>query len=226
MEAVFERVCAEKNVSLKKADFDSLRLVRHSLEGQVFDCGQRKNLVLPLLGDHQLHNASVVLAVVDTLIEEGWKISEENIRDGIRDVRWPGRFDIVSRKPLFIIDGGHNPQCIEALVKNIQDYLAGKRVIALTGVLADKDYADMYRPVMPLVDRFVCITPPNPRKLEAELLARYLREIGAEATACETVAQGVDLAIRLAGEDGVVLCFGSLYSIGAIRDALLDIQAK
>lgn len=226
VEAVFGRVCAEKNVSLKKADFDSLRLVQHSLEGQVFDCGQRKNLVLPLLGDHQLHNASVVLAVVDTLIEEGWKISEENIRDGIRDVRWPGRFDIVSRKPLFIIDGGHNPQCIEALVKNIQDYLAGKRVIALTGVLADKDYADMYRPVMPLVDRFVCITPPNPRKLEAELLARYLREIGAEATACETVAQGVDLAIKLAGEDGVVLCFGSLYSIGAIRDALLDIQAK
>ena len=226
VEAVFERVCAEKNVSLKKADFDSLRLVQHSLEGQVFDCGQRKNLVLPLLGDHQLHNASVVLAVVDTLIEEGWKISEENIRDGIRDVRWPGRFDIVSRKPLFIIDGGHNPQCIEALVKNIQDYLAGKRVIALTGVLADKDYADMYRPVMPLVDRFVCITPPNPRKLEAEQLARYLREIGAEATACETVAQGVDLAIKLAGEDGVVLCFGSLYSIGAIRDALLDIQAK
>ena len=182
--------------------------------------------MLPLLGDHQLHNASVVLAVVDTLIEEGWKISEENIRDGIRDVRWPGRFDIVSRKPLFIIDGGHNPQCIEALVKNIRDYLAGKRVIALTGVLADKDYADMYRPVMPLVDRFVCITPPNPRKLEAEQLSRYLRETGAEATACETVAQGVDLAIRLAGEDGVVLCFGSLYSIGAIRDALLDIQAK
>ena len=224
VEAVFERVCAEKNVSLKKADFDSLRLKQHTLEGQVFDCGARKNLVLPLLGDHQLHNAAVVLAVVDTLIEEGWQISEKNIREGIRDVRWPGRFDIVSRKPLFIIDGGHNPQCIEALVKNIQDYLTGKRVIALTGVLADKDYADMYRPVMPLVDRFVCITPPNPRKLEAELLAQYLRNAGAEASACETIAQGVDLAMQLAGEDGVVLCFGSLYSIGAIRDALREIQ--
>ena len=224
VEAVFERVCAEKNVSLKKADFDSLRLKQHTLEGQVFDCGARKDLVLPLLGDHQLHNAAVVLAVVDTLIEEGWQISEKNIREGIRDVRWPGRFDIVSRKPLFIIDGGHNPQCIEALVKNIQDYLTGKRVIALTGVLADKDYADMYRPVMPLVDRFVCITPPNPRKLEAELLAQYLRNAGAEASACETIAQGVDLAMQLAGEDGVVLCFGSLYSIGAIRDALREIQ--
>ena len=138
-------------------------------------------------------------------------------------MRWPGRFDIVSRQPLFIIDGGHNPQCIEALVKNIQDYLTGKKVIALTGVLADKDYADMYRPVMPLVDRFVCITPPSPRKLEAVELARYLREAGAYADACGTVAEGVQKSMELAGENGVVLCFGSLYSIGAIRDALVEL---
>ena len=223
VEAVYERVCAERDVSLRKADFDGLVLKAHTLEGQVFDCGSRKNLVMPLLGDHQLHNASVVLSIADTLIGEGWKISEQNIYDGIRDVRWPGRFDIVCRKPLFIIDGGHNPQCIEALVKNIRDYLAGKKVVALTGVLADKDYADMYKPVMPLVDRFVCITPPNPRKLEAEQLARYLRQAGAQAQASESILDGVKKAMDLAGEDGVVLCFGSLYSIGGIRDALKDL---
>lgn len=223
VEVVYERVCAERDVSLRKADFDGLVLKAHTLEGQVFDCGSRKNLVLPLLGDHQLHNASVVLSIADTLIGEGWKISEQNIYDGIRDVRWPGRFDIVCRKPLFIIDGGHNPQCIEALVKNIRDYLAGKKVIALTGVLADKDYADMYKPVMPLVDRFVCITPPNPRKLEAEQLARYLQQAGAQAQASESILDGVKKAMELAGEDGVVLCFGSLYSIGGIRDALKDL---
>lgn len=223
VEAVYERVCAERDVSLRKADFEGLVLKAHTLEGQVFDCGSRKNLVLPLLGDHQLHNASVVLSIADTLIGEGWNISEQNIYDGIRDVRWPGRFDIVCRKPLFIIDGGHNPQCIEALVKNIRDYLAGKKVIALTGVLADKDYADMYKPVMPLVDRFVCITPPNPRKLEAEQLARYLRQAGAQAQASESILDGVKKAMELAGEDGVVLCFGSLYSIGGIRDALKDL---
>ena len=223
VEAVYERVCAERDVSLRKADFEGLVLKAHTLEGQVFDCGSRKNLVLPLLGDHQLHNASVVLSIADTLIGEGWNISEQNIYDGIRDVRWPGRFDIVCRKPLFIIDGGHNPQCIEALVKNIRDYLAGKKVIALTGVLADKDYADMYKPVMPLVDRFVCITPPNPRKLEAEQLARYLQQAGAQAQASESILDGVKKAMELAGEDGVVLCFGSLYSIGGIRDALKDL---
>lgn len=223
VEKVLEEVCAQQGGHLRKADFEHLHLVSHDLTGQVFDCGRRKNIALPLLGHHQLHNAAVVLAVADTLIEKGWKISEENIRDGIREVSWPGRFDIMGHDPLFIIDGGHNPQCIEALVENIRDYLAGKKVVVLTGVLADKDYADMYRPVMPLVSEFVCITPPNPRKLDSTLLAQYLKEVGAQATACASIRQGVQTAIEKAGDDGVVLCFGSLYSIGAIRDALNEI---
>ena len=220
VEAVFERICAERGMKLRKADFEGLRSVSHSLDGQVFDCGERKNIVLPLLGDHQLHNAAVVLGVADALIEQGWKITEQNIYDGIRDVRWPGRFDIMRRDPLFIIDGGHNPQCIEALVKNIEDYLIGKRLIVLTGVLADKDYVDMYRPVMPYVSEFVCITPPNPRRMKAAQLAEYLRATGKPAEGFEEIVDGVRAAIEKAGDDGVVLSFGSLYSIGSIRDAL------
>lgn len=221
VEAVFERICAERHLTLKKADFDTLVLHSHGLDGQVFDCGARKGLVLPLLGGHQLKNAAVVLSVIDTLKEIGWQISEQNIRDGLRDVQWPGRFDIVRRDPLFIIDGGHNPQCFEALIKNIQDYLPDRRIIALTGVLADKDYADMYRPIMPYVSRFVCITPPNPRKLDADRLAEFLRQGGAEAEPCDSIDAGVRRALALAGKDGVVLCFGSLYTIGSVRDALL-----
>ena len=220
VEAVFEHICAQRNVSLKKADFHSLVLRSRSLEGQVFDCGNRKELFLPLLGDHQLHNAAVVLSIADTLKEIGWNITEAHIRDGIRDVFWPGRFDIVGKDPLFIIDGGHNPQCIDALVVNIQDYLAGRKIIALTGVLADKDYGEMYRPMMPYIQEFVCITPPNPRKLEAPELAEHLRRVGATATPCETIAQGVQTAMEKAGKDGVILCFGSLYTIGDIKNAL------
>ena len=220
VEKVFEDTCREKNTKLKKANFDGLVLKSHDLFEQVFDCGEYKDIHLPLLGDHQLHNAAVVLAVAETLQEIGWKITKQNIYDGIRDVSWPGRFDIVCRDPLFIIDGGHNPQCLEALVKNIQDYLADRRVIALTGVLADKDYGDMYKPVMPYIEQFVCVTPPNPRRLMATELAAHLQNAGATATACDTVAQGVQKAIELAGKDGVVLCFGSLYTIGDIRNAL------
>ena len=220
VEAVFETVCKQRNMTLTKADFDSLKLKNCSLEGQTFDCGNRKNIVLPLLGDHQLHNASVVLSVADALVQKGWKISEQNIYDGIREVTWPGRFDIVNRDPLFIIDGGHNPQCIEALVRNIQDYLDGRTIVALTGVLADKDYGDMHKPVMPLVSEFVCITPPNPRRLVAEELAEHLQRAGAKATPCQSIEEGVKLAQKKAGKDGVVLCFGSLYTIGDIKAAV------
>ena len=220
VEKVYEDVCGQLNVPLKKADFAGLQLHSHDLFGQVFDCGARKNITLPLLGDHQLHNAAVVLGVVDALKERGWDIREEHVYEGMRDVRWPGRFDIVSRDPLFIIDGGHNPQCIEALVTNIRDYLAGRRIIVLTGVLADKDYGDMYRPVMQWAEQFVCITPDNPRRLPAAELAEHLGRVGAKATACETVEEGVKLALELAGKDGVVLSFGSLYAIGDIHKAL------
>ena len=220
VEKVFEDICAERNVQLKKADFDSLNLIRHGLEGQTFDCGNRKALQLPLLGVHQLKNAAVVLSIMDTLLEKGWKITEDHIREGLRVARWPGRFDIVGRDPLFIIDGGHNPQCIDALVVNIRDYLKDKKVIALTGVLADKDYADMYKPVMTYVQEFVCVTPPNPRKLEATELANHLMSVGAKATACDSIEEGVRKARQLAGNSGVVLCFGSLYTIGSIKEAL------
>ena len=223
VEDVIAKICAERKVSLKLADFDALHRVSHSLEGQVFDCGSRKNLKLPLLGEHQLHNAAVVLAIIDTLIEKGYTISEENIYDGMACVRWPGRFDIMRRDPLFIIDGGHNPQCIEALVQNIRDYLKDRRVVVLSGVLADKDYGEMFRPVMGLVEQFVCITPPNPRQLKAEKLAEHLRKKGCVATACDTIAEGVAKAIDLAGSDGVVLCFGSLYSIADICTALNEL---
>ena len=223
VEAVFEDICHRRGIALVKADFDSLRLIHHSLDGQVFDCGSRKKLQLPLLGDHQLHNAAVVLSVADVLRKKGWHITEDHIRQGIATVSWPGRFDIARREPLFIIDGGHNAQCVEALVKNIRDYLSGKRIVVLTGVLADKDYAEMYKPVMPLVEQFVCITPPNPRKLESPLLAQHLTAHGAVATAWNSIEAGVAAAIKKAGRDGVVLCFGSLYSIGAIRNALTQI---
>ena len=78
----------------------------------------------------------------------------------------------------------------------------------------------MYKPVMPLVEEFVCITPPNPRKLDADKLAEYLEAAGAKATPAESILDGVKLAMEKAGSHGAVLCFGSLYSIGAIRDAL------
>lgn len=220
VEAVFEERCKALNAPLHKADFDSLHLLSHSLEGQVFDWERFHALRLPLLGEHQLHNAAVALTTARVLQKRGWKITDAQIREGIESVRWPGRFELMRKDPMFIIDGGHNPQCIEALVKNIRDYLPGRELTVLTGVLGDKDFHCMYRDVTQYAKEFITITPANARALTAEKLADYLRQFGKPVTVCDVVADGVRLAIEHAGKDGVVLCYGSLYMIGDIDAAL------
>ena len=225
VERVFEQRCAETGTRLHRADFDGLRLRECSFAGQVFDCGERKNLELPLLGEHQLKNAAVVLATVDALTAKGWNISEEQLRAGLRTVSWPGRFELLSKNPVFIADGGHNPQCMAALAKNIQDYLSDRPLTALTGVMADKDYLDMYRLVAPHIARLVTVTPDNPRALPAPELAKMLAQFGKPVTACETVEDGVRTAIAQTAQNEAVLAFGSLYMLGTIR-ATVAAQTK
>lgn len=218
VEAVIEKACAEKNVPLHKADFDAIVSKSHGLEGQTFDFGKRKDLFLPLLGDHQLSNAAVVLTTLDVLKKRGWNITAKDIREGLRDVRWPGRFEVLRRDPLFIVDGGHNPQCMEALAQNIRQYLNGRELTVLTGVLRDKDYTDMYRLVAPYAARFVTVTPPNPRALTAQELTDELKIFSKPIDTADDVREGVRRAISQAGKNGVVLAFGSLYMVGDIRD--------
>jgi dihydrofolate synthase/folylpolyglutamate synthase len=220
VEAVFEDKCRAVGARLTKADFDSLRPVYHSLDGQVFDWGRFHGLRLPLLGEHQLKNAAVVLTTATLLQQKGWRITDDDIREGLEHVSWPGRFEVLRRDPLFIVDGGHNPQCIEALVKNIRDYLAGRELTVLTGVMADKNYDAMYPCVAPYAKEFITVTPLNPRALPAEKLAEYLGQFGKPVTTCLTVADGVMTAIDHAGPDGTVLAYGSLYMVGDIQNAV------
>ena len=86
-----------------------------------------------------------------------------------------------------------------------------------------REQSHSFQNMLPLIREFVCITPPSPRKLEAEALAAHLRKAGAAATACATIPEGVRTAMEKAGDDGVVLCFGSLYSIADIRAGLEEI---
>ena len=219
VEAVFEARCAEVGAEWTRADFDSIELLSASLEGQVFNWGPYKEIQLPLLGDHQLKNSAVVLTLMGVLQEKGWKITEQHIRDGIATVSWPGRFELIGREPLFIVDGGHNPQCIEALVKNVRDYLNGRKLTILTGVLADKDYNQMYADMAQYAAEFVTLTPGNPRALSAEGLKAYLERFGKPVTACSDVTEAVRMAKEKAGRDGVVLCYGSLYMLGDVVTA-------
>ena len=162
----------------------------------------------------------MALTTLAVLQKRGWHISEEDIRQGLSRVTWPGRFQIIRRDPLFLIDGGHNPQCIQALAQNITDYLPNRPLTVLTGVLGDKDYHCMYRSVADHAAEFITVTPDNPRALTARELAGYLSSFGKPVTPCDTVADGVRLALAHAGKDGTVLCYGSLYLLGDVIHAV------
>ena len=227
VEDVFAQECAKMDAPFFPADFDSLRLTYTGLDGQRFDWADLKDLRLPLLGAHQLKNAANVLTTVGVLRQRGWSISEAAVREGLATVTWPGRFQLMADEPLFIIDGGHNPQCLESLENAIRTYLPGRKIVFLNGCMADKDYGDMFNRLKPFAQEFVTVTPANPRALSAEALSAYIREnLNAPATPCDTVAQGVRTAVEKAGKDGVVCACGSLYMLGEVIDEVERMKAK
>lgn len=221
VEQVIAERCAALDIPLRIADFSALQLQSCSLAGQCFDFAERKALALPLLGAHQLCNAAVVLTALDCLKERGWDIPEAAIREGLARTSWPGRFEVLSQKPTVLLDGGHNPQCMEALHRAVKDYLPDKKLIVLTGVLADKDYDAMYAETAQLASAFVAVTPPNPRALSAQALADYLSRYKKPVTVCNSVEDGVRAALEKARmEDAAVLAYGSLYMAGEIRSCV------
>lgn len=220
VEQVFAEKCAAVGARLHRAEFDKLHLISESLHGQVFDCGCRKKLELPLLGAHQRNNAAVALKTVDVLQKNGWNISEQAVYSGLKTVSWPGRFELLSKQPLFIVDGGHNPQCIAALKENVRAYLPDKKITALVGVMADKDYQEMFSCIAPHISRFVAVTPDNPRAMPAQELADVLKCFEKPVSYCDHVAQGVALALSQTAKDEAVLAFGSLYMVGTIRSTV------
>lgn len=211
-------ICCEKQVPLNQLDFSQLEPVSQSLEGQDFRWKGQPYRV-KLTGPHQLCNAAVVLETVETLRTRGWKISETAVREGLENVSWPARMEVLQMQPLMIVDGGHNPQCALMLKESLHQLLPNRKVVFLAGVLADKDYPQIFELLMPLAQEFVCLTPVNDRALPAEDLAEHLQNHGAKAIACNTVEDGILAARAAAGEDGIVVAFGSLYLAGVVRKA-------
>ena len=105
-------------------------------------------------------------------------------------------------------------------MKSVKTYLPGREITVLTGVLADKDFHCMYKDAAEFAKEFITVTPGNPRALPADKLAEYLKGFGKPVTACESVADGVRLAVERTKKDGVVLCYGSLYMLGEVYAAV------
>ena len=217
VEAVYKCAAEERNLRWIKADFGRLHPVCHSLSGQAFVFDDFGELKLSLLGKNQLDNAALVLTIVEELRAKGWDIPESAVRNGLKLVSWPGRFELIHTAPIVIVDGGHNPQCLESLRENIDEYLPGKDIVAIVGVMADKEYEKMFLPILPCIRRFVTVAPPNPRALGAEALADFLCALGADAIPAASVAEAVQIGKSLLHDDSVLLAFGSLYLLGELR---------
>ncbi len=214
---VLRSVCQEKGVPLKVAEFSQITPISHDLEGQRF-LWRDIPFTLPLLGDHQLHNAAVVLQTVRALLWRGWKITPEAIQLGLAQVKWPARFEVLRHEPLFILDGGHNPQCAQVMADMLAEHLPGQKVTFLMGVLADKDREAMLTPLMPFAKRVVTLTPQCPRALPAATLAEEVTQKYARpAVACDTALHAITECLK---NDDPIIAFGSLYMAGEIRAAV------
>lgn len=211
--AVVERVCRERAVPLTVAAYSKVEPISHDLTGQRFSWSGT-HFFLPLLGEHQLRNASLVLETVEVLRRRGWDIPAEAVERGLALTRWPARFEVLSRDPLFILDGGHNPQCAQALAQALGDYLPGEKVTLLAGVLADKDAGAMLDALAPCAARLLCLTPNSPRALPGEKLAALAADRGIPTAA---FSNGIDALREGLDPNRPLVAFGSLYLAGELR---------
>lgn len=215
---VVEQLCREQGCGFTVADPERLQVLSTSPEGQRLRDRTYGELLLPLAGSHQLKNAANVLTVVEVLKGEGFAIPDRAVRQGIERTVWPARFERLSRSPDFILDGGHNPQCVQAAVQALQDYYPGKKVVFLTGMMKDKDSAAMLAKMAEVAKAFVCLHADSERAFGAQELAREIEDtLGLAAYPAASAQEGCALAQRLAGEQGVVCALGSLYLAGEIR---------
>jgi dihydrofolate synthase/folylpolyglutamate synthase len=217
--AVFSAAAAEKHARLQMVDFSRLTVLEESIRGSCFDFGAYRGLFLPLAGSFQPDNAAVALTAVEVLRRRGFKIPDGAVVSGLAGVRWPGRFEILSEEPLFILDGAHNPHGMAAAARGIARLLQGVKPVVLLGVMADKDISEMLTLLIPHACSFVCVAPDHPRALDAGALAKLVRAYGGEAVAAESIADGVTRAREYAA-GGPVCALGSLYFSADVRRAV------
>lgn len=175
-----------------------------------------------LLGSYQPANAALAIEALQVLRRRGWDIPEEAVFAGIAEAQWPGRFEVVGQRPLTIVDGGHNPQGAQALADSLADLLGEEglgSVDFVMGVLADKDYPAMVRAVLPWARSFTVYTPVSPRALSAADLATCIADMAptVPVQGAESAAGAMVAAREQAGQDGIVVAFGTLYAIAAVK---------
>lgn len=238
--AVLQKRAAVKDTSLEQLGRDFAYLPRKVAEsGQIFDWqklavnnSDENNLVyadlsIQLLGEHQLANASLAVAAAAKL-----DLPEAAVRQGLAAACWPGRLEIVNRQPLTVLDGAHNVAGMQALSAALQQYWPGRPIVAVLGMLADKERAEALRLLLPLVSRAVITKVPSPRAGDWQALAEICQEFAVPCQLVESVPQAVEAGRQilqsdeLNGDEPLFLVTGSLYMLAEARAYLLGIEQE
>lgn len=218
---------AEKKATLRLLGRDiRFRNRRLSLPFQEFDIAssrrQYPRVVLPLLGQHQAANACLAAAVCEELERREFDILRENIYEGIRNVRCPGRFEMVSGQPTVILDAACNPPACRALVKTISEVLPDSPLTLVIGILRDKDYRQMCEILLPIADNVILTEPRSERALPVKPLREIATFIAPEKKmqSFEKAEEAMEHIMEVPSEDSFVCVTGSNYLLGPARKAL------
>jgi len=221
---VIKAVCEKTKSQLYVPDYEALNSVSVDLTEQTFDYKNYKNLRIPLIGSYQIENAAIALTAIEVLQKKGYEIRENHIYEGLLKAGWIGRFEVISKKPVIIVDGSHNPPGMKATAESLRIHFKEQKITFLIGVMADKELDEMLPYILPLAKEFLTVTPDNPRAMKAEKLAEYIRNCAVKAEGFETVEEACKEAIKRAGESGVICALGSLYLVDEVSKAMQKLR--
>ena len=175
---------------------------------------------LGLPGRFQARNAALSLAVVELLERKGMGVSEEEIRQGVKHPHWPGRMQIISRNPLVILDGAHNPDAVRHLKDAVRQGFPYRRLILVLGVMEDKDIRQIVRAIVPLADYVIYSRPEYYRAASPETLMKAAAPLARPGEIEPLLARALRKAREMAGPQDLVLVTGSLFTVGEALSCL------
>ena len=187
-----------------------------------------KDLKISLSGKHQVDNAGLALAATELLADSGLRSSEEDKRQGLAQVSWPGRGEVFSTGPdkaRIMLDGAHNPHAARTLAK-LLEALTFRRLYLIIGIMADKDARGILTPLVRLADEVILARPDYFRASETGRLAEVIKDHPGPVRQIPDVAKAIDTALDQAGAEDLVLVTGSLFTIGEARAYLTGEDAS
>ena len=217
VDKVIQETCLGYGVELVRVGSDvTWRGLGSDLNRQLFEVMGRLGsyeLSIPLFGQHQLGNAATAVAALEVLAEKGFNISRDSIIDGLARVSWPGRLQILRRRPLIVVDGAHNPDSARKLRQSLEQYFNFDHAILVIGTSSDKDIAGIISELFPLFDKVIVTCSRHPRATAPELLKAEFARHGVETQVAEGVATALSQALALAGDGDLICVAGSLFVV-------------